>query len=127
MKTKIFIKCNNKIFIVDNSADYNLDVYNKSKQLPSYLMPADEASSIEKYDILYIRCKHNHIRSISLFKKCSSKSDAENIIKNIYAKLKEKSELQYQVQALKKCKPRPREIITTLKNELKEKYFEIEI
>ena len=127
MKTEIFIKCSGKIFIIDNSAEYNLDVYNKSKQMPAYLITADDAASIEKYDILYIRCKHNHIRSISLFRKCSSKSEAENIIKNIYLKLKEKSELLRQIQALKKCKPKPRETIAELKGRLKKEYFEIEI
>jgi len=125
MKTEIFVKSNDKIFIIDNSCEYNLDIYNKSKQLPSYLITADDAASIEKYDILYIRCKHNHIRSISLFKKCADKKDAENIIKNIYQKLKEKSELLKQVQALKKCKPKPRETIAELKRKLKEEYFEI--
>jgi len=127
MKTEIFIKVGGKIFIIDNTCEHNLDIFSKSKQMPAYLITPEDAENIKKYDILYIRCKHNHIRSISLLKKCADKKEAENIIKNIYAKLKEKTELQHQIQALKKCKPKPKDILAELKKELKEKYFEIEI
>lgn len=119
MKTSIFVRNDDgKIFEFDNTQKCSLNI---AKRFNYHINRCEE---IEENDIIYF----SDMETMILVHKTKTEEEAHFIIKAIRQRLKEKSDLLMEIQAMKKIKDKSIDVtIEQWKKKIRDNYFEINI